>query len=67
VKPSPRSTPPAARPSAPQRYDFDDDTVEAELQRPEDVIHGTRRERHSSLIEIPGSFVVSVIKSIEDL
>jgi RNA polymerase sigma factor (sigma-70 family) len=61
------ATQPAASP-APQRYDFEDDQVDGEIQRPDgDFVPGARPVRHSSLIEIPGSFVASVIKSVEDL
>jgi RNA polymerase sigma factor (sigma-70 family) len=65
--PAPRR-PVVAPAPAPQRYDFEDDEVKGELEQGDgDRVHGTTRVRHSSLIEIPGSFVVSVAKSIEDL
>jgi DNA-directed RNA polymerase specialized sigma24 family protein len=84
VAPRPAPVPPAevprtvvsrpaapARPAAsaaPVRYEFEDDQIEAELQRPDDVIQSNpRKVRHASLIEIPDSFVPSIAKSVEDL
>jgi hypothetical protein len=66
---APRAARPAPAPTpAPQHYWFDNDQVEGELQNPDVIgIVGTVKVKHSSLIEIPGSFVLSVAKSIEDL
>ncbi|MBK8481748.1 MAG: hypothetical protein IPL40_11305 [Proteobacteria bacterium] len=50
------------------RYDFDDDLVEGELQRPDDeLIEGSRRAKHSSLIKIREHFIPELLKSAEDL
>jgi hypothetical protein len=62
-------TPPPPRPQPPvQRYEFEDDQVDGEMQNPDHILVTTvRRVPHSSLIEIPGDFVVAVAKSLEDL
>lgn len=72
--PAPAPTPRASRPAPPPQvaptthYDFDNDVVTGELQSGDGIIvPGTTKVRHSSLIEIPGSFVLSVAKSVEDL
>jgi hypothetical protein len=67
--PAPAKTPePAPRPPAPRRYDFDDDEIVGDLQRPDGVVLvEPPRVRHSSLIEIPDSFTAAVVKSVEDL
>jgi DNA-directed RNA polymerase specialized sigma24 family protein len=67
-KPAPRAAPSATAAPVLQHYDFDDDQVEGELESPDTgLIVSVRPVRRPSLIEIPGSFVSSVIKSIEDL
>ena len=60
---------PAAPPRAIQRYDFDDDDVSGNLQRPDDdiVTGAPGRAPHGSLIEIPGSFTAELVRTFEDL
>jgi DNA-directed RNA polymerase specialized sigma24 family protein len=80
--PVPPSPPPAARASSPhrapappappapppRRYDFDDDQIAGVLESPDgDHLTSPPRVRHSSLIEIPDSFVVAIARSLEDL
>ena len=49
-------------------YDFDDDVVEGELQRPDgEYIDTTRKARHSSLIKIREDFIPEMLKSAEDM
>ena len=49
-------------------YDFDDDVVEGELQRPDGEYIDTRRKaKHSSLIKIRENFVPEMLKSAEDI
>jgi hypothetical protein len=49
-------------------YDFDDDLVEGELQRPEGEYIDTRRKaKHSSLIKIRENFIPEMLKSAEDI
>jgi hypothetical protein len=62
----PRPAPPPPPPT--QRYEFDPDTVEGELARSGDsLVQGSRRIRHSSLIEIRGSMVPELVKTFENL
>ena len=50
------------------RYDFDDDVVEGQLQRPDgEYVGGTRRTKHSSLIKIRENFIPEMLKSAEDI
>ena len=50
------------------RYDFDDDLVEGELQRPDgEYIDVRRQAKHSSLIKIRENFVPEMLKSAEDI
>jgi hypothetical protein len=75
--PPPKGAPKSAAKGAPKgdpqykketRYDFDDDLVEGELQRPDDeLIEGSRRTKHSSLIKIREHFIPELLKSAEDL
>jgi DNA-directed RNA polymerase specialized sigma24 family protein len=68
--PAPARAHRAPAPLAPpaQRYDFEDDQIAADLQRPDDiVVDAAPRVRDSSHIEIPGSFVTANARSIEDL
>jgi hypothetical protein len=60
---------PAPRPAPVQRFQFDDDHLSGELQRPDDrpVSGRPRAPRHPSLIEIPRSMVPAIVKSLEDL
>lgn len=49
-------------------YDFDDDVVEGELQRPDGEIIDTRRQaRHSSLIKVREHFIPEILKSAENI
>ncbi len=49
-------------------YDFEDDMVEGDLQRPDgELVDGIRKTQHSSLIEIRKDFIPEIIKSAEDL
>ncbi len=49
-------------------YDFDDDTVEGDLQRPDgELIDSVRNVKHSSLIEIRKDFIPEMLKSLEDV
>ena len=49
-------------------YDFDDDLVEGELQRPDGEFIDTRRTaKHSSLIKIRKDFIPEMLKSAEDI
>ena len=47
-------------------YDFDDDTVEGDLVRPDGELVDTRRgAKHSSLIKIRENFIPEMLKSVE--
>lgn len=49
-------------------YDFEDDNVEGDLQRPDgEMIDSVRKAQHSSLIEIRQDFVNEMLKSLEDV
>jgi hypothetical protein len=49
-------------------YDFEDDMVEGDLQRPDgELLQGDRKLKHSSLIEIRKDFVPEMLKSLEDV
>jgi hypothetical protein len=49
-------------------YDFDDDLVEGELQRPDGEFVDTRRKaKHSTLIKIRTDFIPEMLKSAEDI
>ena len=49
-------------------YDFDDDKVEGDLQRPDgELIDAVRKVKHSSLIEIRKDFIPEMLKSLEDV
>ena len=67
---------PAARPAegetttykAKTVYDFEDDTVEGDLQRPDgELVDSMRKVKHSSLIEIRKDFIPEMLKSLEDI
>jgi RNA polymerase sigma factor (sigma-70 family) len=63
----PRPQPAPIHPAV-QHYDFDDDQVSGEIQAPDGIIvDAAHKVRQPSLIEIPGDFVASVAKSVEDL
>jgi len=49
-------------------YDFDDDVVEGELQRPDgELVESRRKAKHSSLIKIRENFIPEMLKSAEDI
>lgn len=67
-----QGAPPAGDPSVEYKkktvYDFEDDLVEGELQRPDgEFIDVRRKARHSSLIKIREDFVPEMLKSAEDI
>lgn len=60
--------PPAVEYKKKTVYDFDDDLVEGELQRPDgEFIDTQRRAKHSSLIKIRENFIPEMLKSAEDI
>jgi RNA polymerase sigma factor (sigma-70 family) len=65
----PQPAEPPASPRAIQRFDFDNDQVIGDLQRPDgvDVAGAPPPAGHRSLIEIPGSFAVALVRTLEDL
>ena len=49
-------------------YDFEDDTVEGDLQRPDgELVSSQKKAQHSSLIEIRKDFIPEMLKSLEDV
>lgn len=49
-------------------YDFDDDLVEGELQRPDgEYIDVNIKTKHSSLIKIRENFIPEMLKTAEDI
>src|SRR2546421_13065405 len=49
-------------------YDFEDDTVEGDLQRPDgELVDSMRKIKQSSLIEIRKDFIPEMLKSLEDI
>jgi hypothetical protein len=49
-------------------YDFDDDTVEGDLVRPDgELIDSKKAAKHSSLIKIRENFIPEMLKSVEGL
>ena len=49
-------------------YDFEDDTVEGDLQRPDgEMVSAEKRAEHSSLIEIRKDFIPEMLKTLEDI
>ena len=47
-------------------YDFDDDTVEGDLVRPDgELVDSRGRVKHSSLIKIRENFIPEMLKSVE--
>jgi hypothetical protein len=49
-------------------YDFEDDMVEGDLQRPDgELVNGLKKTEHSSLIEIRKDFIPEMLKSLEDI
>jgi RNA polymerase sigma-70 factor (ECF subfamily) len=61
--------PAPAASEAVKRFDFDDDEVAGDLQRPDDLLllGAPAKLRQPSLLEIPSSFTPALIKMIEDL
>jgi hypothetical protein len=49
-------------------YDFEDDMVEGDLQRPDgELVNSLRKTQHASLITIRPDFIPEMLKSLEDL
>jgi hypothetical protein len=49
-------------------YDFEDDMVEGDLQRPDgELVNSLKKTEHSSLIEIRKDFIPEMLKSLEDI
>jgi len=49
-------------------YDFEDDIVEGDLQRPDgELINALTEVQHDSLIEIRRNFIPEMLKSLEDI
>lgn len=49
-------------------YDFEDDTVEGDLQRPDgELVSSQKKAEHTSLIEIRKDFIPEMLKSLEDV
>jgi hypothetical protein len=49
-------------------YDFEDDNVEGDLQRPDgELVAAMNKAQHDSLIEIRKDFIPEILKSLEDL
>lgn len=49
-------------------YDFDDDMVDGDLQRPDgELINSIGNVKHDSLIEIRKDFIPEMLKSLEDM
>lgn len=54
--------------AAVQHYDFEDDQVEGDIQRPDgELISSIPKASEQSLIEIRRNFVPEIVKMIEDL
>ena len=49
-------------------YDFEDDNVEGDLQRPDgELVNAINKAKHTSLIEIRKDFIPEMLKSLEDI
>jgi hypothetical protein len=49
-------------------YDFEDDKVEGDLQRPDgELVNSINKAKHASLIEIRKDFIPEMLKSLEDI
>ena len=49
-------------------YDFEDDMVEGDLQRPDgELVNALKRTEHSSLIEVRKDFIPEMLKTLEDI
>jgi hypothetical protein len=58
----------AAQYKAKTVYDFEDDTVEGDLQRPDgELVSAQKKAEHSSLIEIRKDFIPEMLKTLEDI
>jgi len=58
----------AVAPSAVTHYDFEDDQVEGDLQRPDgELISSIPKAKQKSLIEIRKDFIPEILKMIEDI
>lgn len=58
----------AQAPPAVSHYDFEDDQVEGDLQRPDgELISSIPKAKQKSLIEIRRNFIPEILKMIEDL
>jgi hypothetical protein len=65
---APATPSPAKDPAVVTHYDFDDDQVEGDLQRPDgDLISSIQKAKQPSLIEIRKDFIPEILKMIEDL
>jgi hypothetical protein len=50
------------------KYDFDDDTVEGDLVKPDgEMVGAAGKAKHSSLIKIRQNFIPEMLKSAEDI
>jgi hypothetical protein len=57
-----------ARAPGPVHYDFEDDQVEGDIQRPDgELISSIPKAKEESLIEIRKNFVPEMMKIIEDI
>lgn len=53
---------------APAMLDFDDDTIQGDLQRPDgEMVEARRKVDHTNLIRVRSSFREEVLESIGDL
>ncbi len=49
-------------------YDFEDDNVEGDLQRPDgELVNSINKAKQDSLIEIRKDFIPEMLKSLEDI
>jgi len=49
-------------------YDFEDDMVEGDLQRPDgELVNSLKKTEHSSLIEMRKDCIPEMLKSLEDI
>jgi hypothetical protein len=62
------STDPSQVVSPTTRFDFDDDQVEGDIQRPDgELVTSIEQAKEESLIDIRRNFVPEIVKMIEDL
>jgi hypothetical protein len=58
----------AKEPLAVKHFDFEDDQVEGDLQRPDgELISSVPKAKQASLIEIRKDFIPEIIKMVEEL